>query len=97
MFRHSEGQTKASSLVLSSTVITMDTWCSVFKDVTLPERLPSSLPGKFRVGLSGSFLAPGRRLERTSSDTGNKATKNQSQTIFRSQVRKLNVIELFNE
>ena len=58
-------------------VITIDTWCSVFNEVELPAMLPFSFPGKVRMGLSGSFLSPGRRLERTSSDTGNNAEINQ--------------------
>lgn len=78
MFWHSVGQTKARSLGLSSgrgdeeVVMTMDTWES--NDVSLPAlRLFSSLQGQGRMGLSGSVWSPGRRLERTSSDTGIKA------------------------
>lgn len=78
MFWHSVGQTKARSLGLSSgrgdeeVVMTMETWES--NDVSLPPLwLFSSLQGKGRMGLSGSVWCPGRRLERTSSDTGIKA------------------------
>ena len=38
------------------------------------------------MGLSGSFLAPGRRLERTSSDTGNNAEINK--VMFKLLVRR---------
>ena len=52
--------------------MTIDTWES--KEVALPAMLLfSSFPGYGGVELSGSFGFPGRRLERTSSDTGNKA------------------------
>ena len=52
--------------------MTIDTWES--KDVALPAMLLfSNLPGYGGVELSGSFGFPGRRLERTSSETGNKA------------------------
>ena len=52
--------------------MTIDTWES--KDVALPVMLLfSNFPGYGGVELSGSFGFPGRRLERTSSETGNKA------------------------
>lgn len=52
--------------------MTIDTWES--KEVALPAMLLfSNFPGYGGVELSGSFGFPGRRLERTSSETGNKA------------------------
>lgn len=52
--------------------MTIDTWES--KEVALPAMLLfSNFPGYGGVELSGFFGFPGRRLERTSSETGNKA------------------------
>ena len=78
VFWHSVGQTKRWSLGSSfgededAVVMTIDTWES--KEVALPAMLLfSNFPGYGGVELSGSFGFPGRRLERTSSETGNKA------------------------
>ena len=59
----------------------------------------SNFPGYGGVELSGSFVFPGRRLERTSSETGNKAEEETTEyhsSIQSAAVPIMKVITLIN-